>query len=124
MFFIDFGQVEMWSATMTYRYLVLEPGSFFGELSLLTRERHTANAKAVSYTELWSLSRDNLDRLVADAPMMEAKMRKFAHTRLLLQLEIESQARPEDDDESDEDEVNPLPFLHASERCTPLLRRL
>ena len=78
MFFIDFGEVEIWSADMSARYRKAASGEFFGEVALLTRERRTANCKAVSYVELWSLSRDDLERLCGDSPEMEEKMQKCA----------------------------------------------
>ena len=56
------------------------------QVALLTRERRTATCKAVSYCELWSLSRDELERLVADAPEMEESMQRCALQRLATQL--------------------------------------
>ena len=104
MFFIDFGEVEIWSADMSARYRKAASGEFFGEVALLTRERRTANCKAVSYVELWSLSRDDLERLCGDSPEMEEKMQKCAQQRLAAQLHYELQhdeakatARGEDD---------------------------
>ena len=41
-----------------------------------------SNCKAVSYVELWSLSRDDLERLCGDSPEMEEKMQKCAQQRL------------------------------------------
>jgi CRP-like cAMP-binding protein len=92
MYFIDYGRIELWSASMATRYSVLEPGHFFGEDALITRERRTANARAVGYAELWSLSRPDLDCLVVDSPEMAGKMEVMARERLQSQLEMEENA--------------------------------
>ena len=97
MFFIDFGEVEIWSADMSARYRKAASGEFFGEVALLTRERRTANCKAVSYVELWSLSRDDLERLCGDSPEMEEKMQKCAQQRLAAQLHYELQQADDGD---------------------------
>jgi len=86
MFFIDFGHVAIWSADLIQRYRTVGPGDFFGEVAVLTRERRTATCQAVTYAELWSLSRDDLDRLLEDYPEMRQTMRALAMKRLVASM--------------------------------------
>ena len=86
MFFIDTGQIEIWSGDMKELYRVAQPGEFFGEVSVLTRERRTATCRSVSYSELWSLARGELDKLGVDYPEMKARMEQCAIERLNSQV--------------------------------------
>jgi len=93
MFFVDFGGVEVWNADMTSLYRVTRSGGFFGEVGLLTREPSTCNCRAITYVELWSLSRENLEQLTQHAPKMGAKMQQVARERLAAELSHELTTR-------------------------------
>ena len=103
MLFIDCGEVEVWSADMSKLYRLLRAGDYMGEIALLTRERRTAHCKAITYAELWSLSRDDLTNLFQDAPEMEERMHQCAQERLMAHM----QPLQESHDDSSQEGIEP-----------------
>lgn len=66
LYFVKSGKVNIskltpagWSQTLA----VFGPAHFFGELSILERRRHEADALAIEKSELYLLSRDDFERL-------------------------------------------------------------
>jgi CRP-like cAMP-binding protein len=62
----------------------LEPGDFFGELSLLLDTTHSKTAVTLEDTELMVLPKDSFQELVAASPDLAAPLRRKLETRLTL----------------------------------------
>jgi CRP-like cAMP-binding protein len=60
----------------------LEPGDFFGELSLLLHTRHTKTATALEDTELMVLPKESLQELLAANAHLADHFRRKLETRL------------------------------------------
>jgi CRP-like cAMP-binding protein len=60
----------------------LEPGDFFGELSLLLHTRHSKTARALEDTELMVLPKDSLQQLLAANAVLAGHLRRKLETRL------------------------------------------
>jgi CRP-like cAMP-binding protein len=60
----------------------LEPGDFFGELSLLLDTTHSKTAMALEDTELMVLPKESFQELVAATPDLAAPLRRKLETRL------------------------------------------
>lgn len=61
---------------------VLEPGSFFGELSLIDGEPHSATARAVEETVLLTLDRDSFYRFLNKHPQLSRTLLEVLTARL------------------------------------------
>ena len=60
----------------------LEPGDFFGELSLLLHSRHSKTARAMELTELMVLPKESLQELLASNAELAGHFRRKLETRL------------------------------------------
>jgi CRP-like cAMP-binding protein len=60
----------------------LEPGDFFGELSLLLQTRHSKKAIALEDTELMVLPKDSFQELIAANPDLAGHVRRKFETRM------------------------------------------
>lgn len=61
----------------------VNPGEFFGEIALLTRERRTASCRAAAFCELWSLTRKDLQHVLEDYPEQVGQLQQHAQERLV-----------------------------------------
>lgn len=71
MYLIDAGLVELVRHDADGREVVLarlKPGDIIGEVAVLLGERHWATARAVDKISVWTLHKDDLDRLLARLP--------------------------------------------------------
>jgi hypothetical protein len=59
----------------------LEAGDYFGELTLILGERRTASVKAVSYCELFILSRKDFERIKDEYPEFRDVLKKVSSER-------------------------------------------
>lgn len=81
-YMIRSGKIEInkvtpdgWKQTLA----VLVPGSFFGELSILEKRKHEANAVALENTELFKLQKDDFERIEKeDAHLASQIIKKIA----------------------------------------------
>ncbi len=85
-YFIETGEVQL--ATRTgdspkLSFEMLRPGSFFGEMALLTDSprKHTARA-AASQTQIWQLTKDAFDQLASKYPQLSWALSKALNERL------------------------------------------
>ncbi len=69
LYLVHSGKVEIsrvtadgWRQTLT----VLNPGHFFGELSIIENRRHVASAVAIEDTELFLLPKEEFNRLIEE----------------------------------------------------------
>jgi CRP-like cAMP-binding protein len=60
----------------------MQPGDFFGELSLLLERRHSKRAEAVEDSELMVLCRDPFRALLDGAPELAEQVRRTMEDRL------------------------------------------
>jgi CPA2 family monovalent cation:H+ antiporter-2 len=90
MYFISSGAVEVKVAGRTIR---LEPGSYFGEMALLTGERRTADVIAVDFCQFLVLDRRDFNQFMARYPAVRAAVSEIAAQRREMNL-----APPEDGD--------------------------
>jgi len=63
-------------------------GEFLGEIALLTRERRTAHCRAVSFCELWQLTKEDLDTVLVDYPALQLQLTKHMEERLRNSINI------------------------------------
>lgn len=92
MFVVLEGQVELFVTNTTGERLVLEtvePGGYFGELSLLDGQARSAEAVAVEATTLFRLDRDHLEELFGKHPsaafeVLSEVTRRLRQTNALL----------------------------------------
>jgi CRP-like cAMP-binding protein len=64
----------------------LGPGSFFGEVALITDQARTATVEAITATQLLAIDRALVSRLVADHPKVLFVILRFVRDRLLARL--------------------------------------
>ena len=80
MFFIKSGTVEV--VVDGNLATLLSDGSHFGEICLLTDDRRVADVVASTITDLFSLSKENFDLLLAEFPDMREPLEEVAIRRL------------------------------------------
>lgn len=78
MYFIVSGEVDVVAARGTVR---LNPGAFFGEVALLTKQPRNADVVAASYCELLMLKKRDLDALMSAQPLLRAEIDARAAAR-------------------------------------------
>jgi glucose-6-phosphate 1-dehydrogenase len=59
----------------------LDEGDYFGELSLLEARPRSANVRAATHCDLFSLNKSDFDKLLADHPELSRELRKAAAER-------------------------------------------
>ncbi len=80
MYFIHKGSVEI----LTDKEVVLatlSPGSFFGEMALLTSNPRSAIAQSLTYCDLFELSRESFEKVLHRYPQFENHIREVALKR-------------------------------------------
>ena len=80
MYFIHRGPVEI-VAQDGKILATLQPGSFFGEMALLTTNPRSATARACDYCDLFILSREAFDRVLHRYPDFEKHVQEIADQR-------------------------------------------
>lgn len=81
MYFIARGSVEIVTDNDTVLN-VLEKGSYFGEICLLTNDRRTATVRALTPCDLCTLNKKDFEELIIEFPEMKAIFESLAITRL------------------------------------------
>jgi len=80
MYFIVLGEVEILRGPEQRRADTMGPGNFFGEIALFTEGVRTASVRALTFTEVYWLSKAAFDRVAARYPSevkpIETKARK------------------------------------------------
>ena len=94
MFFVESGQLEVLRGRGQRPVAVLGAGSVAGELALLLGEPRSATLRAATACRLWTLSRDDLDLLLAANPAIALELtaelgrRLVTTTRRLTQSDV------------------------------------
>lgn len=60
----------------------LDPGDSFGEMALLTGEVRSASATAVTDVDLWRITKENFDHLIASSPSLTLAVSRLLAQRL------------------------------------------
>ncbi|XP_032231130.2 cyclic nucleotide-gated cation channel alpha-3 isoform X3 [Nematostella vectensis] len=86
MYIVNRGKLEVVSEHGTKIYAVLEAGSYFGEISVLSMSsagnRRTASVRSVGYTELFCLAKNDLMEVLDEYPNIKEKIEKIAKEKL------------------------------------------
>jgi CRP-like cAMP-binding protein len=80
MYFLSEGDVEV--VVNDTRVASLGPGSPFGETALLQGERRMASVRALSYCDVYLLSKADFDSLRAGHPEFDARVKKVVEERI------------------------------------------
>jgi voltage-gated potassium channel len=81
MYFIGHGTVEVLSADGRTIYATLTDGDFFGEIALLFSQPRTASVRALDYCDLYALSKDTFERVLAHYPDFARHIQHIAKQR-------------------------------------------
>ncbi|XP_075245322.1 potassium/sodium hyperpolarization-activated cyclic nucleotide-gated channel 3-like isoform X2 [Convolutriloba macropyga] len=82
MFFILQGTVEVITSHSSTPVAQLTDGAYFGEICLLAKVKRTASVRAESYCDLYSLQAVDFLGVLAEFPLMRARMEQLARIRL------------------------------------------
>lgn len=82
MYFIHRGTVEILTRDGAV-VATLHPGSFFGEMALLTSNPRMASARAISYCDLFVLKREAFEKVLARYPQFDQQVREIAQKRMV-----------------------------------------
>ena len=80
MFFVSRGKVEILD-DRDDTFAMLEEGSFFGETSLLRERPRNATVRAISFCNVYSLSKEIFDRMLLKYPKFKADLEKISNER-------------------------------------------
>jgi len=81
MYFINHGEVQVFSEKDNKVIENMESGAFFGELALLYSVRRTASVKTLTYCELFVLEKNDFSQVMADYPSFADKIQEIAEKR-------------------------------------------
>ncbi len=77
-FFLSHGKVEILSEDGGENYGTLEDGDYFGDLSLILRERRTASVKALTYCEVFILTKAEFNGIREEYPEFREVLKKVS----------------------------------------------
>jgi CRP-like cAMP-binding protein len=81
-YFISRGEVEVTSNDGASRHGKLEDGDYFGDLSLILGEKRTASVRALTYCEIFVLSRDDFNRIKNEYPEFRDVLTKMSSEKV------------------------------------------
>jgi hypothetical protein len=82
MFFISTGRVQILDEDTGNLIVVLNEGSYFGEISLIQSIPRTATAVALDYCDLYYLEKDTFDKVITNYPEFHKEIQRVAHSRI------------------------------------------
>ncbi|KAI9217498.1 hypothetical protein BC828DRAFT_391007 [Blastocladiella britannica] len=82
MFFIHRGRVDVVSEEGAVVFATMNEGSFFGEIALFLSRPRTASIRASTYTDIYVLSKQNLDEVLSYYPIIKERILLAATERL------------------------------------------
>jgi hypothetical protein len=77
-FFLSHGEVEIVSEDGEDHYGTLEDGDYFGDLSLILKEKRTASVKALTYCEVFILTTTEFNRVKNEYPEFREVLKKVS----------------------------------------------
>lgn len=81
MFFVLHGQLEVIAADGKTVIHLMEDGQFFGEIALFKNKNRTASVRAVTFCDLYALSRDSLNEVLKRYPEFADEVARIAEAR-------------------------------------------
>jgi hypothetical protein len=75
-YFLSHGQVEIVSEDRNENYGTLEDGDYFGDLSLILKERRTASVRAFTYCEFFVLTKKEFNHIKSEYPEFREVLKK------------------------------------------------
>jgi len=81
MYFVCQGRLEIFSKEDDAVHAVLKEGDYFGELALLFEEERTASVRAVTYCDLFILSKEHFQEILDRYPRFSELIREYAQKR-------------------------------------------
>jgi len=81
MYFVCRGRLEIFSEEDGYVHATLREGDYFGELALLFEEKRTASVRAVSYCDLFVLTKEHFQEILGKYPLFTSLIREYAEKR-------------------------------------------
>jgi len=85
LFLLKQGRVQLYRISPDGKKLViatLGPGTIFGEMALIGQGMHNSFAEAIEDCELWVMSRDDVERLLATKPQVALRIFEILGRRL------------------------------------------
>jgi CRP-like cAMP-binding protein len=80
-YFVIAGELEVLSGDEEKIISILKEGDFFGEIALFKNVTRTASVKAVTYCDLYSLSKARFDYVLEKFPKIKQKISEVADSR-------------------------------------------
>jgi voltage-gated potassium channel len=77
-YFISRGEVEITSNEGENNHGTLGDGDYFGDLSLVLREKRTASVRALTYCEIFILTKGEFDRIKSEYPEITGVLKKMS----------------------------------------------
>jgi voltage-gated potassium channel len=77
-FFLSHGTVEILSEEQGARHGTLADGDYFGDLSLVLKEKRTASARALTYCEVFILTSAEFDRIRNEYPEFREVLKRVS----------------------------------------------
>ncbi|HUT79050.1 MAG TPA: cyclic nucleotide-binding domain-containing protein [Polyangia bacterium] len=96
MYFIISGAVEIRADDPKEVFATLGPGTYFGEMALLSSAPRNANAFAAEYCDMYTLDKAAFEHLIARHPEMAEKVRALAQERASAARDDRSSRPPSD----------------------------
>jgi CRP-like cAMP-binding protein len=90
-FFLSSGEVEV---AVRGRKIRLGPGTFFGEMALLSGAPRSADVTALDYCQLFTLGKEDFDRFLQTHPDLRAKIDVVAKEREAMNRQADPAAPP------------------------------
>ncbi|RME88648.1 MAG: hypothetical protein D6767_09825 [Candidatus Hydrogenedentota bacterium] len=81
MFFISYGEVEVFNEDFTIKYGTLREGDFVGEMALILNEPRNANVRTVGYCDLYQLKQEDFKRIITKHPEFQKHIKEVMRTR-------------------------------------------
>lgn len=79
LYFVSFGVVSVYSKDKVIS--ILGDGDFFGEIAIIKKVTRTANVKAITFCELYSLEKDDFVELVSKHPELKVSFENYCKSR-------------------------------------------
>ena len=77
-YFLSHGKVEIISEDGNENYGTLEDGDYFGDLSLILKERRTASVRALTYCEIFILTQKEFNHIKAEYPELREVLKQVS----------------------------------------------
>ncbi len=78
LFFVSNGQAQINSDNGKKEHGILQKGDYFGHLALILKEKRTASVMALTYCEVFSLYREDFERIKNEYPELTQLLKKMS----------------------------------------------